>query len=138
MGCYGARRPSARGGPLRALIPWYLGGEFADAVPIVQLMGVATIITGITRTFALRPDRRRSIQGLLDRDDCRCRLAPGHRGASAALIGGAEGVAVAICGTQLFMGAAMGYAIHQGPPRRPRHLRAESDRAFPRAKEQQR
>jgi hypothetical protein len=44
---------------------------------------------------------------------------------------------VAICGTQLFMGAAMGYAIRQGP-RRPGHHRAEPRRAFQGTREQQR
>ena len=52
IGCYGlAGLLLAVTAPM--LIPWYLGDGFADAVPVVQLMGVATVLTGVTRTFAL-------------------------------------------------------------------------------------
>ena len=119
MGCYGlAGLLLAVTAPV--LIPWYLGPDFADAVPVVQLMGVATVITGITRTFALdlmAADRSR-VCSIVTTIGAGWHLVTAALGAS---IGGAEGVAVAICGTQLFIGAAMGYAIRQGPPRRRRH-----------------
>jgi O-antigen/teichoic acid export membrane protein len=136
MGCYGlAGLLLTVAAPV--LIPWYLGGNFADAVPVVQLMGVATVITGVTRTFALdlvAADRSR-VCSIVTTVGAGWHLATAALGA---LIGGAEGVAVAICGTQLFMGAAMGYAIHQGSSPRQPHVRAEPGRALQRAKEQQR
>jgi O-antigen/teichoic acid export membrane protein len=122
MGCYGlAGLLLAVAAPV--LIPWYLGADFAAAVPVVQLMGLATVITGVSRTFALdliAADRSR-VCSIVTTVGAGWHLVTAALGA---LIGGAEGVAVAICGTQLFMGAAMGYAIRSRSPRRPRHLRA--------------
>jgi O-antigen/teichoic acid export membrane protein len=136
MGCYGlAGLVLAVAAPV--LIPWYLGADFADAVPVVQLMGVATVITGVTRTFALNliVADRSGVCSIVTTIGAGWHLVTAPLGA---LIWGAEGVAVAICGTQLFMGAAMGYAIRQGPPRRPGHHRAEPRRAFQETREQQR
>ena len=124
MGCYGlAGVLLAVAAPM--LIPWYLGADFADAVPVVQLMGVATVITGITRTFALDliAADRSGVCSIVTTVGAGWHLVTAALGA---LIGGAEGVAVAVCGTQLFMGAAMGYAIRQGPPRRRRPRAAEN------------
>jgi polysaccharide transporter, PST family len=135
MGCYGlAGLLLAVAAPV--LIPWYLGADFADAVPIVQLMGVATVVTGVTRTFALNliAADRSGVCSIVTTIGAGWHLVTAALGA---LIGGAEGVVVAICGTQLFMGAAMGYAIRQGP-RRPGHHRAEPRRAFQGTREQQR
>ncbi len=134
MACYGlAGLLLAVTAPV--LIPWYLGAAFADAVAVVQLMGVATVLTGVTRTLTLdliAADRSR-VCSIVTTVGAGWHLLTAALGAS---IGGAEGVAVAICGTQLFMGAAMGYAIRQGPQRR--RLRSEPGRAPSRTREQQR
>lgn len=131
-GCYGiAGLLLVAVAPL--LIPWYLGEGFADAVPIVQLMGVATIITGVTRTFALDliAAGRSKVCSIVTTVAVGWHLVTAMLGA---WLWGAEGVAVAICGTQLFMGVAMGLAIRRGPPRLPRHLRVEPRFALTREK----
>ena len=133
MGCYSlAGLLLAVAAPV--LIPWYLGADFADAVPVVQWMGVATIITGVTRAFAtdLIAANRFGVSSIVTAIGAGWHLGTATLGA---LIAGAEGVAVAICGTQLLMGAAMGWAIRHGPVHR---LRAETGRAVQRTSEQRR
>ena len=106
------------------LIPWYLGADFDEAVPVVQLMGLATVITGVTRTFALDliAADRSTVCSVVTAVGAGWHLIAASLGA---WLWGAQGVAVAICGTQLLMAVAMGLAIRRGPPRRPRHLRVE-------------
>jgi O-antigen/teichoic acid export membrane protein len=67
-------------------------------VPIVQLMGVATVITGVTRTFALYliAADRSGVCSIVTTIGAGWHLVTAALGA---LIWGAEGVAVAICGT---------------------------------------
>ena len=107
------------------LIPWYLGADFTDAVPVVQLMGLATAIIGLTRTFAfdLIAADRSTVCSVVTTVGAAWHLLAASLGA---WWWGAMGVAVSICITQLLMGLAMGLAIRRGPPRRPRHLRVES------------
>lgn len=106
------------------LIPWYLGADFTDAVPVVQLMGLATAIIGLTRTFAfdLIAADRSTVCSVVTTVGAAWHLLAASLGA---WWWGAMGVAVSICVTQLLMGLAMGLAIRRGPPRRPRHLRVE-------------
>lgn len=123
FGCYGlAGLVLAVSAPM--LIPWYLGADFDDAVPVVQLMGLATLLTGLTRTFALdlvAADRSTVCSVVTTLGAC-WHLAAASFGA---MVWGAVGVAVAICCTQSLMALGMGSAIRSGPPRRPRHLRVE-------------
>jgi polysaccharide transporter, PST family len=122
IGCYGVC------GVLLAVtapfvIPWYLGDGFAAAVPVVQLMGVATIISGVTRTFSL------DLVSAGRSKICSAVTVLGaawHLGTAAvgAWGWGAEGVALAVCGTELFMSVALGVAIM----RTPRHVPTTSRR----------
>ena len=101
------------------VIPWYLGEGFDEAVPVVQLMGLATIISGVTRTFTLDlvSAGRSKTCSLVTAIGAGWHLVTAAFGA---WVWGAEGVAVAVCGTQLFMGLALGIAIVRGRRRRPR------------------
>ena len=109
------------------VIPWYLGEGFADAVPVVQLMGVATVISGVTRTFTLDlvSAGRSKVCSVVTAIGAAWHLVTA---AFAAWIWGAQGVAVAVCGTQLFMSVILGVAI----ARAARHPRAESGRELTR------
>jgi polysaccharide transporter, PST family len=109
------------------VIPWYLGEGFADAVPVVQLMGVATIISGVTRTFTLDlvSAGRSKVCSVVTAVGACLHLVTAAFGA---WIWGAQGVAVAVCGTQLFMSVALGVAIARGT----RHQRGEPRRELTR------
>ena len=96
------------------IIPWYLGHRFDDAVPVVQVMGLATVLSGVTRTFSLdlvSAGRSRICSTVTT-------IAAGWHlvtAGFAAYYWGAIGVAVAVCGTQLFMSLALGLAILKAP-----------------------
>jgi PST family polysaccharide transporter len=96
------------------VIPWYLGEGFDDAVPVVQLMGLAAMISGVTRTFTLNllaQSRSRICAVVTMFGACWHLLTAGF----GAWGWGAEGVAVAVCGTQLFMCVTLGIAARRGP-----------------------
>ncbi|HEY5981565.1 MAG TPA: lipopolysaccharide biosynthesis protein [Microlunatus sp.] len=117
IGCY------ALSGGLLALsapwlIPWYLGDGFAEAIPVVQLMGLATMLSGVTRTFILDlvSAGRSRICSIVTMTGAGWHVLTATIGAWG---WGAVGVAVAVCGTQLVMGASVVIADLRGP-RRPR------------------
>ncbi len=131
-GCYGlAGLTLTVSAPV--VIPWYLGAEFDAAVPVVQVMGLATVITGFARTCSLDlvAANRANVVSVVTTIAVFWHLVAASVGA---WLAGALGVAVAICGTQLLMGGFMAIAIRRGPPRRPRHLRVESRFALTREK----
>ena len=92
------------------IVPWYLGSAFTDAIPVVQLMGAATAIAGFAKIFTLDlvSAGRSRICSIITAVSCGWHLLTA---ALAAWLWGAEGVAVAVCGTQLFAGVALGIAI---------------------------
>ena len=96
------------------VIPWYLGEGFDDAVPVVQLMGLAAMISGVTRTFTLNllAQSRSRICAIVTMFGAGWLLLSAGFGAWG---WGAEGVAVAVCGTQLFMCVTLGIASSRGP-----------------------
>lgn len=112
VGCY-----AASGLGLAAiapvLIPWYLGPEFEAAVPIVQVMGLATVLSGVARTLMLdlvAAGRSKASTGVI------AVSAAWHlvTAAFAAWQWGAMGVAVALCGTQSFMAIGLWAATRRG------------------------
>jgi len=88
------------------VIPWYLGDQFAEAIPVVQVMGCAVVISGMVRTLTLDLVSA----GLTKPPSVVTALAVGWHLITAGLAAwtwGAIGVAVAVCGTQLFMCAGL-------------------------------
>lgn len=92
------------------LVPWYLGSEFVDAIPVVQLMGVATMVSGLSTTLVL---------DLVSAGHARtCSIVTAVAAlwhlvtaSIAAYYFGAVGVAVTVCGTQLFEAATLSIVI---------------------------
>ena len=112
VGCYaGAGLTLALTAPV--VIPWYLGEGFHEAVPVVQLMGLATIISGVARTLTLDlvSAGRSKTCSLVTAIGAGWHVVAAGFGAWG---WGAEGVAVAVCGTQLLMSLALGIAIIRG------------------------
>lgn len=84
------------------VIPWYLGDQFAEAVPVVQVMGLAVVISGVVRTLALDLVSA----GWTKPPSVVTALAVGWHLITAGFAAwqwGSIGVAVAVCGTQFFM-----------------------------------
>ena len=101
------------------IVPWYLGSEFTDAVPVVQLMGGATVIAGFAKIFVLDlvAAGRSRICSIITAASCGWHLLTA---AFAAWLWGAQGVALAVCGTQLFASIALWVAIMRpGAARKP-------------------
>ncbi|MGC5173229.1 oligosaccharide flippase family protein [Microbacterium sp. DT81.1] len=92
------------------LIPWYLGDEFSEAVPVVQIMGLAVVLSGIARTLVLHLV---SLGRFTASSVVIAMAAVWHvaTAAFAASVWGAIGVAVAVCGTQLFMAVGLWIVI---------------------------
>lgn len=92
------------------IVPWYLGSAFNDAVPVVQLMGAATVIAGFAKIFVLDlvAAGRSRICSIITALSCGWHLLTA---ALAAWLWGAEGVALAVCGTQLFASIALWIAM---------------------------
>ena len=103
-------------------MPWYLGDQFVDAIPVVQLMGLATVISGLSTTLVLDlvAAGLARICSIVTAVSAVWHLVTASL---AAYYFGAEGVAVAVCGTQLF--AATALSVVQ--LRRRRRARRRSD-----------
>ncbi len=95
------------------LVPWYLGDEFGEAVPVVQLMGLATAVAGVATTLMLdliAAGRSRTCSIVTV-------MALGWHLLTASYAAwnfGAIGVAVAAGGTELFISVALSVAILRG------------------------
>ncbi len=95
------------------LIPWYLGHDFEPAVPVVQVMGLATVLSGIARTLMLdlvAAGRSKASTGVIAVSAAWHLVTAGL----AAWQWGAIGVAVALCGTQSFMAIGLWVARRRG------------------------
>ncbi|GAA3718460.1 hypothetical protein GCM10022204_43110 [Microlunatus aurantiacus] len=107
------------------IIPWYLGDQFVEAVPIVQVMGVATVLSGVARTLVLDLVSA----GRTKPPSVVTSLAVGWHiitAGIAAWLWGAIGVAFAVCGTQLFMATGLWIATARG-----RRRQGQGDTAAP-------
>ena len=92
------------------LVPWYLGSDFVDAIPVVQLMGVATMVSGLSTTVVLDlvAAGQARICSIVTAFSALWHLITASIGA---YYFGAVGVAVAVCGTDLFTAAILSIVI---------------------------